>query len=94
MKWDNSQNSIQKMGTIERKSRKKCKRWSSCSKCKNKRCNRNNQCGRRGICPRDKRECQKGQYNNFFDMIEETRFDMEMDIEESNTDLGYGNTGY
>ena len=83
------------MGIIERKSGRRCSRWKDCSRCENKKCYGKNQCGRGGICTRNYNKCisrPRSRYDDFLDMIEETR--PNMDIEESNTDLDYGNTGY
>ena len=82
------------MGIIERKSGRRCSRQKDCSRCENQRCYRHNQCGRGGICTSNFNKCivSRPKYDDFLDMIEETK--PKMDIEESNTDLDYGNTGY
>ena len=65
----------------------------SCTKYKNKLCKKNSQCGRGGICTAfaDKK-CKKSRYDSFLDVLEETGTNMEMDIEEYDMDLDYGNT--
>ena len=80
---------------------KKCWRKTKCSssKCLNRRCKHSNQCGKGGKCVyttnQPPRYCKKpSRYDAFVDIIEETGPNMEMGIEEYDTDLDYGSTSY
>ena len=87
---------------LERASRRTCKKpRDRCSsrRCHGKTCggrNLHKQCGRGGACvtkDEELRFCKGIRPNNFFELIEEIGPDMEMDMEESNIDLDYGNIG-
>ena len=91
---------IEEMIKENERSKTKCWRKTKCSssKCMNKKCTKKGQCGKGGFCLRKKnhgRFCKKiSRYDDFFDLIEETGPNMEMDIEEYDTDLDYGSTSY
>ena len=75
------------LGVIEEIQRKK----PSCRTQEGKNCRKHFQCGRRGICTSNpKHRCKRPRYDGFFDIIEETGPNMDMDIEEYGTDLDYG----
>ena len=71
---------------------RKCTPKTSCSSCKNKPCRRSSQCGRGGTCTSySKKKCKRSRNAAFFDLIEETGPDMEINMEETDIDLDYGN---
>ena len=78
-------------GVLEEMARGKSKK--SCRKYKNKPCKKNRQCGRGGTCTAfPNKKCNKPIYDSFLDVLEETGTNTEMDIEEYDMDLDYGNT--
>ena len=77
------------MGVIKEIQRRK----PSCKTQFSRNCRRNSQCGRGGICTKNKKHrCKQPRFDSFLDLIEETGPNMEMDIDEYGTDLDYGNT--
>ena len=77
------------MGVMEEIQRKK----PSCRTREGNNCFASKQCGRGGICTSNpKYRCKRPRYDGFFDLIEETGLNMDMDIKEYGTDLDYGNT--
>ena len=77
------------MGVMEEIQRRK----PSCRTQQGKNCRKHRQCGRGGICTSNpKHRCKRPRFDGFFDLIEETGPNMDLDIEDYGTDLDYGNT--